>query len=40
MINLLFTGIATPWFVFPSFPFAFLIWRHYQKQKQGGSWDR
>lgn len=27
-INLLFDGIAFPWFVFPSIPFALLIWRH------------
>ncbi|MEM8741312.1 MAG: adenylate/guanylate cyclase domain-containing protein, partial [Pseudomonadota bacterium] len=27
-INLLFTGIATPWFIFPSAPFALYIWRH------------
>ncbi|MEM1314266.1 MAG: adenylate/guanylate cyclase domain-containing protein [Pseudomonadota bacterium] len=27
-INALFTGIATPWFVFPSIPFALYVWRH------------
>jgi adenylate cyclase len=32
-INLLFSGIATPWFIFPSFPFAFMIWRHYNREK-------
>lgn len=25
LINLLFSGIATPWFIFPSFPFAMMI---------------
>ncbi|MEO0999983.1 MAG: adenylate/guanylate cyclase domain-containing protein [Pseudomonadota bacterium] len=30
-LNVLFTGIAVPWFVFPSAPFAFLIWRHYRR---------
>ncbi len=40
MINLLFSGIATPWFVFPSFPFAFMIWRHYQREKHGKSGKR
>lgn len=32
-INVLFTGIATPWFVFPSLPFAFYIWRHIRRQR-------
>lgn len=30
-INVLFDGIANPWFVFPSIPFAFLIWRHWRR---------
>jgi adenylate cyclase len=37
-INLLFTGIATPWFLFPSIPFALYIWRHVRRtrRRQGG----
>ena len=27
-INVLFSGIANPWFLFPSIPFAIYIWRH------------
>ncbi len=34
-LNILFTGIATPWFIFPSAPFAIYIWRHYARQKRG-----
>lgn len=33
-INLFFSGIATPWFIFPSIPFALYIWRHVSKQKR------
>ena len=33
-INLLFSGIATPWFIFPSLPFALYILRHVRKQRQ------
>lgn len=33
-INLLFSGIATPWFIFPSIPFAFYIWRHARRQRR------
>lgn len=36
-INLLFTGIATPWFIFPSLPFALHIWRSYARWKRGES---
>ena len=36
-INILFDGIANPWFVFPSIPFAFLIWRHWRRN--GGAPD-
>ena len=32
VINLLFSGIATPWFIFPSIPFVLYIWRHARKQ--------
>ncbi|MEM9009915.1 MAG: adenylate/guanylate cyclase domain-containing protein [Pseudomonadota bacterium] len=32
-INLLFSGIATPWFLLPSAPFALLIWRHYRRSQ-------
>ncbi|MGG7568673.1 adenylate/guanylate cyclase domain-containing protein [Rhodovulum sp. DZ06] len=34
MLNLLFTGIAAPWFVFPSAPFAIFIWLHWRKQAE------
>ncbi len=27
VLNVLFSGIATPWFVFPAAPFAFYVWR-------------
>ncbi|HEU0222980.1 MAG TPA: adenylate/guanylate cyclase domain-containing protein [Paracoccaceae bacterium] len=30
-LNVLFTGIAAPWFIFPSLPFAFFLWRHYRR---------
>ena len=33
-INLLFSGIATPWFIFPSAPFLFYIWRHARRQRR------
>ena len=32
-LNLLFTGIADPWFVFPSAPFALFIYLHYRREK-------
>ena len=35
-INVLFDGIANPWFVFPSIPFAFLIWRHWRRTARTG----
>ncbi|MEL6235142.1 MAG: adenylate/guanylate cyclase domain-containing protein [Pseudomonadota bacterium] len=34
-INLLFTGIATPWFIFPAAPFALYIWRHARRTQHG-----
>jgi len=33
-INVVFSGIATPWFIFPSIPFAFHIWRHARKLRR------
>ncbi len=33
-INVLFTGIATPWFIFPSFPFALHIFLKMRKRNQ------
>lgn len=33
-LNVLFSGIATPWFVFPSIPFALYILRHVRRQKR------
>lgn len=38
-INLLFSGIATPWFIFPSLPFALYILRHTRRARRsaGGS---
>lgn len=33
-INILFTGIATPWFIFPSIPFALYIFRHVRRQRR------
>ncbi|MEM7270219.1 MAG: adenylate/guanylate cyclase domain-containing protein [Pseudomonadota bacterium] len=33
MINLLFSGIAMPWFIFPSAPFAWHIWRHARRTR-------
>lgn len=33
-INLLFSGIATPWFIFPSAPFIFYIWRHARRLRR------
>lgn len=32
-INLLFTGLANPWFIFPSLPFALYILMHWRKQR-------
>jgi adenylate cyclase len=34
-LNLLFTGIADPWFIFPSAPFALYIYLHYRRDKAG-----
>ena len=33
-INVLFSGIATPWFIFPSFPFALHIFMKNRKRKR------
>ena len=33
MLNLLFTGIAAPWFIFPSAPFAVFIWLHWRREQ-------
>lgn len=33
-INALFDGIAHPWFIFPSLPFALLIWRHWARNRR------
>lgn len=33
LLNVLFTGIAAPWFVFPSAPFALYIYLHYRRQR-------
>lgn len=38
-LNVLFTGIAAPWFIFPSAPFAFYIWRHYNRTRGQGRGD-
>ena len=32
-INLLFSGIATPWFIFPSAPFALYIFLHSRRDR-------
>lgn len=34
-INLLFTGLATPWFIFPSLPFALIILNSWRKEPRG-----
>jgi adenylate cyclase len=34
-INLLFTGIAKPWFIFPAAPFALYIFLHTRKARRG-----
>ncbi len=34
LLNLLFTGIAAPWFIIPSAPFALYIYRHYKRQRK------
>jgi len=34
VLNVLFSGIATPWFIFPSAPFAAYIYLHYRRQRQ------
>lgn len=33
-LNVLFSGIATPWFIFPSIPFALYIFRHVKRLKR------
>lgn len=33
-LNVLFGGIANPWFIFPSLPFAFHLWRHWRRQRR------
>ena len=33
LINLLFTGLATPWFIFPSLPFAFYIFMNLDRKR-------
>lgn len=35
LLNLLFGGVATPWFIFPSAPFALYIYLHYRRQREG-----
>lgn len=35
-INALFDGLAFPWFVFPSIPFALMIWRHWRRTRPEG----
>ncbi|WP_211907355.1 adenylate/guanylate cyclase domain-containing protein [Pikeienuella piscinae] len=35
-INLLFTGIANPWFIFPSLPFALIIFLHVRRTRRAG----
>ena len=32
-VNILFTGIADPWFIFPSLPFVFLLWLHFRRKR-------
>ena len=36
LVNLLFSGIATPWFIFPSLPFALHIIRHRRRLRRAG----
>ena len=36
-INLVFTGIATPWFIFPSAPFALYILMHVRRARRDGA---
>lgn len=33
LLNILFTGIAAPWFIIPSAPFALYIYLHYRRQR-------
>ena len=33
-LNILFTGIAAPWFIIPSAPFALHIYLHYRRQRR------
>ena len=33
-INVLFTGIADPWFIFPSLPFAVHLWLYFRKNRR------
>jgi len=36
LLNLMFGGIANPWFVFPSAPLGLYIYLHYRRGKSGG----
>lgn len=40
VINAVFTGIATPWFIFPSFPFALYILMHVRRQRRAEADER
>ncbi|MEZ5872085.1 MAG: adenylate/guanylate cyclase domain-containing protein [Nitratireductor sp.] len=40
-INVLFSGIADPWFILPSLPFILLLWLHFsRKRARGQSTDK